>query len=85
MKSLVGRLPFDEAPEVIRYFLGHNDQFYVRSMHPVGILLRDAEKLRTEWATGRRVMTSQAREIERMQHNHDSFAQAAKILSERKP
>lgn len=43
----------DEAPHVARFFIGHQGDYYVRSGHPVGLMLHDAEKLRTEWATGR--------------------------------
>lgn len=51
--QFVGRLGAD-SPQVAAFFVGLQDQFYVKQMHPVDLLLRDAEKLRTQWATGRR-------------------------------
>ncbi len=53
LAQLVGRLGVD-SPSVAAFFVALQDQFYVKQMHPVDLLLRDAEKLRTQWATGRR-------------------------------
>lgn len=53
LAQFVAKLPAAEAPEVARYFLGHEGNLYVAAMHPVDLLLRDAEKLRTEWLTKR--------------------------------
>ncbi len=53
MAQLLQRLGADEAPAVAQFFLSHKNLLYVRAMHPVDLLLRDAEKLRTEWATNR--------------------------------
>lgn len=84
LSGLVKRLGEEEAPYVAEFFLTHNDAFYVKSMHPVGLMLRDAEKLRTEWATGSRMTGAVAREVERKQHNADNWDEAAKILNERR-
>jgi hypothetical protein len=69
----VERIPEAEAPAVAAFYLTHNDAFYVKSMHPVGLLLRDAEKLRTEWATGRKVTSIQARQGEARDANVDAM------------
>lgn len=58
VKQLVQRIG-SEAPDVAGWFVAHPGGFYVQRMHDFGALLADAEKLRTEWATGR-VMTSTA-------------------------
>lgn len=58
-----------EAPEIAAFFVGHNDSFYVKRGHPVGLLLADAEKLRTEWRTGRSVTGTDARRVERTSSN----------------
>lgn len=52
LAQFVGRIPADEAPRVAAFFVGHSGGLYVAAMHPVNLLLRDAEKLRTQWATG---------------------------------
>jgi len=72
LASLVSRLG-DEAPEVARFFVGHSGAFYVRGMHSVDALLKDAEKLRTEWATGRQMTHTQAVASDRTQTNLNAF------------
>lgn len=68
--QVVSRLGAEEAPEVARWFVTHNAGWYVTKGHPIGALLADAEKLRTEWATGRRITRGDAREAETL----DEFA-----------
>jgi uncharacterized protein YdaU (DUF1376 family) len=55
LAQFVARLPAEEAPEVARHFVRSNQPLYVAAGHAVNLLLRDAEKLRMEWATGRSV------------------------------
>lgn len=70
----VARIGAAEAPAVARFYVGHQAQFYVRAMHAVGPMLKDAEKLRTEWATGRQVTNGQAAQADRTQTNFNAFA-----------
>lgn len=53
--NFVKRLGADESPHVAAFYVQHNDPYYVRNAHSVGLMLRDAEKLRTEWKTGKNV------------------------------
>ena len=57
--------PDDAAPVAAWYVRRGNRQLYVASKHAVDLLLRDAEGLRTEWATGRTVTETQARQADR--------------------
>lgn len=77
IKSFVSRVPAEEAPEIAAFFLSHPDSFYVRSKHSIGLLLRDAEKLRTEWITGRRVTGAQARAGEDGDFHRDQLRRIA--------
>lgn len=70
-----------EAPAVAGHYLTNNSQFYVQSAHCVDLLLRDAEKLRTEWATGRRTTNGQARQLDSTQTTFNVFS---KIIEEQK-
>lgn len=54
-----------EASVVAAFYVGHNNALYVRARHPVDLLLQHAEGLRTQWATGRKATTAEAREAER--------------------
>lgn len=60
----VGQRLGSEAPDVARYFLGHDKSYYVSKMHDVGLLLSDAEALRTQWATGRKTSQTQAHQAD---------------------
>lgn len=63
-----------EAAFVAEFYLSHKNRYYVEKMHPVGLLLSDAEKLRTEWATGRQVTATQAQQADKTQTNASAFA-----------
>ena len=53
-----------EAPDVASFYLTHNGNFYTQKMHPVNLLLTDAEKLRTEWATNTKITSSAVKNAE---------------------
>ncbi len=74
LSNFVKRIGEEESPLVAAFYLTHNDQFYVRSMHPIGLMLRDAEKLRTEYVTGKKMTTGQARQVDRKQTTYNAFA-----------
>lgn len=74
LAQLVARLGADDAPQVAAWFVGHKNQFYQTSGHSVALLLRDAEKLRMEWATGRQVTHTQAIQADKTQTNFNAFA-----------
>jgi hypothetical protein len=77
LAHLLTRLGAAEAPDVAAFFVGHNNRYYVQKMHSVDCLLADAEKLRTEWATGRRVTATAAQEVDRLQDTGDMWARIA--------
>lgn len=55
--KLVDKLGVEEAPLVAAFYVTHRSSWYAEKMHPVNLLLQDAEKLRTEWATGRQAVS----------------------------
>lgn len=73
LAQVVGRLGV-EAAFVAEFYLSHKNRYYVEKMHPVGLLLSDAEKLRTEWATGRQTTSTQALQADKTQTNFNAFA-----------
>lgn len=73
LSQLLARLGAEEAPMVAAFYVGHNNRYYVNKMHSVDLLLSDAEKLRTEWATGRRVTAAAANEADRLQDTGDMW------------
>lgn len=74
LANLVSRLGADEAPAVAAFYVRSNNGRYVAAGHSVGMLLTDAEKLRTEWATGRQGTTTQAHQADKTATNLNAFA-----------
>lgn len=64
MAQFVEKVDPLDAPLIAGFYVAHNDSFYVRNAHKVGLLLRDAEKLRTEWATGRNLSLASSQQAE---------------------
>jgi uncharacterized protein YdaU (DUF1376 family) len=50
--NFVSRIGATEAPAVAANYLRSQNPRYVRAGHSVGVMVADAEKLRTEWAKG---------------------------------
>jgi hypothetical protein len=69
LSGVIKRLGAEEAPDVAAFYVAHKAAFYAQKGHPVGLLLLDAEKLRTEWITGRQITSTAARQQERTAAN----------------
>ncbi|MDA8153126.1 MAG: YdaU family protein [Acidithiobacillus sp.] len=76
LANLVKRLGQAEAPAVAAFFVNHNGRFYVQGMHQVDLLLRDAEKLRTEWVTRQQPVNRPARGPGGPSSNHPALGRA---------
>lgn len=80
VKSFVKRIGAEESPPVAAFFVQSNAAFYVQRGHAFGNLLADAEKLRTEWATGRTMTGTRARQIDQSQANFSVVDEAMKLM-----
>ena len=78
LKQLVERLGKAEAPSVAAFYLTHNGPFYVQKRHPVNLLVADAEGLRTQWATGVKATSGEAKNAE---HVDDVCDQVERVRS----
>lgn len=72
--QLLKRLGAEESPHVAAHYVRHNKQLYVSAKHSVDLLLRDAEGLRTEWATNTMTTNAEARQLDARQGNFNAFA-----------
>ncbi len=81
LARFVERVPAAEAPDIAAFYVGNNKGLYVSAKHCVDLLLRDAEGLRTEWATGRVVTETEARQADR---SATTGAQVQRLLAEHK-
>jgi hypothetical protein len=80
VKQFVQRIGFADAPYVAAFYVRHNGQFYVQKVHPVELMLKDAEGLRTQWATNRTMTGTRARQMDRTQANGSVVDEAMRIL-----
>ncbi|MDH0638217.1 hypothetical protein N5D52_14815 [Pseudomonas sp. GD03860] len=71
-----------EAAEVAAYFVSINDSYLIRNCHDLGSLLSKCESYRTQWATGRQVNGTTARQIEQKQANLNAGMDAAQRIME---
>lgn len=72
-KQFCKLIPASEAPEVAKYYLTTSSNPYAQSGHTLSLLVRDAEKMRTEYLTGQRITQAQSRENDRVQGMGDGW------------
>lgn len=83
IKQFCEVIPRGEADGVAGFYVSHNDQWYVKQLHPLSLMLKDYQKLRTEWATNRQVTSGMARQLDDSQTNAGAVAEAIRIMNER--
>ena len=76
--QFVARIGIEESPNVAAFYVFHNNGFYVSQGHPVGVMLKDAEKLRTEWATNTQITGTRAKQVDQKQANLSVYQEVAK-------
>ena len=81
--QLIDRLGLNGAIGVADFFPRHNGRWYVEKGHAVTIMLADAEKLHTEWVTGKSMTSTKARQLDRTTSNFDAAAEAERIREAR--
>lgn len=67
----------EDAPHVAGWFLTHKNGWYAQKMHSMDCLLSDAEKLRTEWATGTQMTQARARQVDKSTGSGNAFLRLA--------
>lgn len=83
LSKVIDRLGQADAPKVAAFFVGINDAKLINACHPVTELLRNAEGYRTQWASGRQMNATTARQLEQTQANLNAAQQAAQSIRER--
>lgn len=65
VSKLREKLGVDEAVEVVRFYLTHNDGFYIKATHSFNLCLRDADTLRTQMLKGKAITMNDVRRFEK--------------------
>lgn len=71
------------ACEVVRFYLSHNDGYFLRQQHPIGLCLAQAESLHTQWQRGVAVTSGQVRQFENQHNTKSAVEQALEIMNKR--
>jgi hypothetical protein len=84
VKQFVQKIGYEEAPLVAEFYVNHNERFYVSKIHPVSLMNKDAEGLRTQWATGRGMTATRANQIDKSQANYSVVAEVMEMMEAEK-
>ena len=60
MANFVKRVGAQDAPRIAAHYLGLSDRMYMQDYHSVGLMLKQAEKLKTQWAISNRTTENPA-------------------------
>ena len=66
------------AVDVVKFYLHHDDSFYVKNCHALGLCLKDAESLHTQLQNGVAITARRVREFEKRQAVNDVLDQIDK-------
>jgi hypothetical protein len=81
--QLAKRLGPKDGVNVVRFYLTHNNSWYVQHSHTIGLCLKDAEALYTQMLTDNRVTNSQAKKADEGSEQAEIFARVTKRLEEK--
>lgn len=73
--NLVKRLGEEDAKAVVRFYFTHNNRFYIQTMHSVGPLLKDCEKLYAEMNANIRITPGLSQHAELVSNNEQVVQQ----------
>jgi hypothetical protein len=68
-----------DAIEVVKFYLRHSDGFYLKNCHSLGLCLKDAESLHSQWQRGIQVTNSKIKQYEKQ----NSIQETIDLLSQR--
>lgn len=83
LAQLVAQMGADVAPALASYYLTHPARIYVQSYHSIGLLLRDAQALKTQMETSTVMTETTARRQEQTASNPWARKLAARLADER--
>ncbi len=78
IKQLVEKVG-EAAPDLVRFYLTHNDGFYVKACHPITLCLRDYVGLKTQMLRGQPITTADTRRLEKTLVNQNTAEHIRKV------
>jgi hypothetical protein len=77
--SQLGKRLGADAVEVVKFYLTHNDGFYLKNSHAIGLCLKDAESLHSQWKRGVTITASKVKQFEKQ----NSIQETIEALTQR--
>lgn len=74
ISNLATRIGAD-AVELVKFYLQHNKKYYLEKSHSIGICLKDAESIYSEWKRGVQITNSSLNQFEKMNATNDLLKQ----------
>lgn len=84
VSQLRKNLGFEDAFEVVKFYLSHNDSFYLKKTHEFGLCLKDSETLRTQMKRGKAITGTMVKSFEKVQANQEYNEQISNMFKEDK-
>lgn len=81
--DFIARVGAKEAPHIAAFYVSHNKKYYIEVQHDVGIMLKDAAGLRTQWATGRTMTSTRAAQLDGTATNANAVNEAIEMWKRR--
>lgn len=81
--DFIARVGIKEAPHIAAFFVSINKKYYLERYHDIGLLVSDAQALRTQWVTGRVMTSTKAAQMDGTATNADAVNEAIAMLRRR--
>lgn len=85
VSKFIDRVGAEEAPAIAAWYVGNNKRVYASGMHCTDLLLRDAEALRAQWATGSLLSEAEARSGDETQGRGNVWDSVRRRLNDGQP
>lgn len=78
ISNLVKRLGEEDAINIVKFYLSHNDSFYLKNTHSIGLCLNNAESLYTQMKRNKQITQHDIKKFESKQNEREIFDAIAK-------
>lgn len=83
-KQIVERVGIEDAPDLVAFYLSHDNKFYLSKCHQLKFCLSDAEKLYTEMKKGIKMTRGTIEAVESKQEDEAQYQRVMAMLEQRR-
>ena len=81
--TIIDRIGFEAAKSVVRFYLQHNDSWYVKTCHMIDYCAKNADALLTQMRANFKVTSTFAQQQDKSQNNQQIFDEVLSIWNAR--